>query len=309
MQVQNGSDQRFDTRRPVFLTLGMFDGMHQGHLALIRHLLHWARSRAGFAAILTFDRHPRGITRGTAPPAITPISQKIYLASRLGVDGMVVLPFTRELADVPAMEFLKSTIIEGLGAKNILIGFDNRFGKGGEGSFDMLRTVAPELGLSVRQGTPVRLGGASISSTAIREAVQNGKLALAEKLLGRKFSGFGTVVSGQQKGHGRGFPTANIKPLHSLAPPPGIYATITRLGNSFHPSATFVAPDAYESSGSRLVESHLIGYEGDLYGAEIEVIFLEHIRTNKRFEHSAALTAAIADDVRRAYTAACSIRL
>ncbi len=307
MRTITGHDNGFGTRRPVYATVGMFDGMHAGHLALVRKLVFWARVKGAFCAVVTFDRHPREVVGAEPPPLITPLSQRLYILERLGLDGTAVLPFDEGLASLSAEEFVTEVLAKGLGVKGILLGFNNRFGRGGRGDYALLSRMGGELGIEVRRGPEVWMGGAPLSSTRIREAVRAGRLALAEKLLGRRYSVFGRVTAGKGIGHELGFPTANIEPLHALIPPCGVYASITRVGNAFHPSATYVGRK--EEGGCTVVETHIMGFEGDLYGEEIEVVPLERIRGERRFADAGALRRAIAEDVKRSYTIACGVRL
>ena len=313
MQILEGTFNPFATKRPVYITMGMFDGVHLGHLALIRQLTYHCRARGAFSAVLTFDRHPRGVViKSPPPPLITPLEQRIYLLSRLGIEGIVVMPFTREVAAIPAADFVREVLVNNLKVKGVLLGFNNKFGAGGQGDYSLLVNLGKELGLDIGKGPEVIVGNRILSSTRIRDAIQEGRLALAENLLGRKFSIFGRVEKGEGVGHRLGFPTANIHPLHSLIPPNGVYASITRVGCRFFPSATFIdcgkSGDLKGVKGN-LVESHLIGLKEDIYGKEIEVILLEYFRSQRPFDHESDLRNAIAADVRRAYIVACEVKI
>ncbi|MDZ7816735.1 MAG: riboflavin biosynthesis protein RibF [Planctomycetota bacterium] len=310
MQVLTDSIKPFNTRRPVFLTIGMFDGMHLGHLELIRQLAFWARSVAGFTAVLTFDRHPRSTVSDYTPPLITPREQKLYILSRLGVDGVAELSFTREVAELSATQFLSDIVAGGLKARGVLLGFNNRFGKGGEGDFRLLRSLAPELGLKARQARGVWLGGVPISSTQIRNTVSEGNLSRAEFFLGRKFSIFGKVVHGKNLGNKLGYPTANLKLAQTLTPPPGIYSSITRVDNRFHASSTYITErDGMAEPGKPLVETHIMDFNEDIYGKFIEVVLIEFLRSDRKFADTDGLACQIKQDVQHSYVSACNVKI
>lgn len=310
MQTLYGIDRTFDTRRPIFATMGMFDGMHLGHLALLRQLIVWAKTHGGYSSVITFDRHPREVVFSNSPRIITPLNQKLYILSRLGVEGTIVIPFTDEIAQMEAESFIESVLVSRFGVKGVLLGFNNRFGKNGEGNFALLRRVGSKHGLISRQAHQLTAGGYTLSSTLIRDAVSKGNLAMAERLLGRKYSIFGKVIHGKRVGRNLGFPTANIEVAHTLLPPCGIYAAITRVANDFYPSAVFIGPKSLCDDGlPPNVESHLIGVTADLYGKDIEIILIEFLRSDQRFVDKQALSVAIRNDVRNAYRAACEVKI
>ncbi|MFA4985268.1 MAG: riboflavin biosynthesis protein RibF [Candidatus Brocadiia bacterium] len=293
----------------MIATLGMFDGMHLGHIALLRQLIFWTRGRGGFCAVVTFDRHPRSVIGGGAPNQITSLEQKLYIFEHLGIDGTAVVTFDSDTAAMPPEDFVRKVLVGRLGTRAVLLGFNNRFGKGGSGDYALLCKMAPELGLTVRQGTSLWSGGAPISSTEIRTAVSRGDMNSAERMLGRKFSFWGVVMPGKQVGRQLGFPTVNLDARGRLAPPPGVYAAITRVGSEFLASAAFVAPSEGASEYVGAVESHIIGRNMELYGREVEIIFVEYLRANRKFDTYDDLKQAIASDVRAAYTACSTVRI
>ena len=308
IQCLVGTDHRFATQRPVFVTLGMFDGMHLGHLSLIRQLSSWARSKAGFSAVLTFDKHPRSVINGESPPLITPLDHKKYLLSRLGIDGVIVLPFEKVVAEISASDFIKGILKNQLNTKGVLLGFNNRFGKGGEGNFSLLRKVGKEIGMESRQGKGIWLGGTPISSTQIRNAIREGNLQKAEFYLGRKYSILGTVVKGKQVGRQLGYPTANVQMSHTLVPPPGVYSSITRVRNLFFPSATFISPFSNGvSQENPLVETHIMGFNEEVYGSQIEIILIEFLRGDRKFADLPTLKQQITTDVRQSLISASKV--
>ena len=197
-----------------------------------------------------------------------------------------------------------------MNARGVLLGFNNRFGKGGKGNFSLLRKVGKEIGLQSRQGRGIWLGGSPISSTHIRNAIQEGNLQKAEFFLGRKYSILGTVVTGKQVGRQIGYPTANVEMSHTLLPPPGVYSSITRVRNSFFPSATFISPFSNGRLDMKpLVETHIMGFKEEVYGSEIEIILVEFLRGDRKFDDLMSLKNQISSDVRQSLISASKVQI
>jgi riboflavin kinase/FMN adenylyltransferase len=285
------------------VSIGVFDGVHLGHQAILRRNLASARALGAESAVVTFRRHPKEILLGHAPKTLTSLQHRIELFERAGVEHAVVLRFTPELRSLSAEEFVRRVAVLGLGVRRFVLGFDSKFGRNREGTPERLR----ELGFDVEVVPEVVVGGRAVSSTAIREAVELGDLALAARMLGRSVSVLGKVVRGNQLGRQIGFPTANLDLHHELHPPPGVYAVkVVRVGadrarrEQLGVCNIGYRPTVGGAAKEPLVEVHVLDFEGDLYGEHLELAFAGLLRSEKRFPDLAALKEQIARDAAEA---------
>lgn len=298
----------FDTHAPSLpgarpiVTLGMFDGVHLGHRAVLRETLTWARSLDAPALAITFDHHPaRLLAPDAAPDMITSLEHRLLLFEEIGLDAAWVLSFTPELAALPAPDFARRYFHDTLHAQGIVLGHTAHFGKDAAGSVNLLQSLAAAHDCPVREVAGIEVDGIPVSSTAIREAVRAGDLARAAAMLGRPPTILGTVVHGVGVGRTLGFPTLNLDPHHELFPPLGVYASRARCGDTVWDAVTNIGlrPTVREEKAP-LVETHLFGFSGDLYGQVVEVSFHERLREERRFPDHDALKAQIARDVQDA---------
>ncbi len=282
------------------LTIGNFDGVHRGHLHLLGRLVDEARAAGGPACVYTFDPAPRDVLRpGNPIPRIQTLGERIACLGRAGVDHVVVEPFTRALGALDAQAFAKVILRERLGVRGLVVGYDFRFGRGREGTVDDLRRV---LGVPIAQVDPHAPGGEVISSSRIRQAVRDGDVREAARLLGRAHVVSGTVVRGDARGRALGFPTANLAPHTALVPANGIYAVWVELGDGVRRegAASLGVRPTFADGDDHRVEVHLLDFSGDLYGREARVEFVERLRGEEAFATPEALIARIAQDVRDA---------
>lgn len=305
------SPERF--RAPA-LTIGVFDGVHRGHRLILRELHAAAARLSGEAVIVTFDRHPRLTLTGAAPPAITSLEHRLVLFERAGVAATVVLRFDEALARLPAEAFLADILIGRIGARAIVLGADGHFGRGREGTIAFLEERRARYGFELVAVPLVRAdaGPATISSTAIRAAIAEGRLAEAADMLGRPVALLGRVERGLERGRKLGFPTANLALHHEVCPPRGVYAAQVEVdGVRYRTLVNIGVRPTFSGEGGRgtarpsspadeeerlTVEAHLLGFEGTLYGRVLEVEFLERLRDERRFESAEALVAQIRAD-------------
>jgi len=287
-------------RWPV-VTLGVFDGVHRGHQAVLSEVVNWSRAQGGEALVITFHVHPRAILGKDRPPSITSLEHRLVLFERMGIDGAIVLRFTRQLAALSAAAFVERVLIGGLQARGVVLGFDSRFGQGARGDVSLLRRYQAQGRLQVRQARPAVYRGRPISSTAIRQAIGRCQLAAAARMLGRRVSVLGTVVRGDGRGRRLGWPTANLDLHHELAPPPGVYATWARIEQAWLPSVTSIGTRStfHPRSALPTVEVHLLDGSHSLYGRAIELQFARRLRGQHRFESSASMVRQIERDVAR----------
>ncbi|MCP4092124.1 MAG: bifunctional riboflavin kinase/FAD synthetase [Planctomycetes bacterium] len=287
-------------------TVGVFDGVHLGHFHVLRQVVLRAQALGKKAVMVTFASHPKSVLLGQAPATITSLEHRLLLFRRAGIDATLVLDFTPELRELTADQFTRQILLDGLGLEELVFGFDSKFGKDRGGNPDSLQPLAAEKGFSLTQVPPLMVQGRAVSSTAIREAVQLGDFAKAGTMLGRPASLLGTVVKGDGRGKGLGFPTANLDLHHELQPPAGVYATMVRLVGQdplelLPAVANLGNRPTFEDAGHS-IEVHLLDFEGDLYGKEIEVFFLQKLRSEQAFENATELTEQITQDCQDART-------
>ncbi len=289
--------------KPIVLAVGYFDGVHKGHQAVVRRAVEEARKIGGEAWPLTFDPHPLKILEPeAAPPLITSTPHKLELIEPLGADGCVVMPFTGALAAQEPDVFVASLKKMVPSLAKIVVGKNWTFGHLGRGNAALLRKLAPASGISVAVVEPLLWKGEPISSTRIRQAVSKGDLDDAREMMGRPFSILGTVVPGRHIGTQLGFPTANLNPHNEVRPPPGVYAVRARVGTRLRDGAAFVAKtgEAATTPSGPVLEVHLMDFDAELYGRDIEVFFLRWMRDAIHFPTRGQLRVQIAADVERA---------
>jgi riboflavin kinase/FMN adenylyltransferase len=284
--------------------VGTFDGVHRGHWEVLTEIRRRAAATGRRSVLVTFDPHPLRIVRPEhAPPLLTtPIEKKEILAES-GLDWAVFLRFTRELSQYSPERFVEEVLYEGVGAEELVIGYDHGFGRGRSGDVDTLRAVGDRLGFAVDVVGPVQADSEPISSTRIRTAVAEGRVAAAARGLGRPYGIRGVVVRGDGRGAALGFPTANLTGFGTdkLLPASGVYAVRawTR-GRGALPGALHLGPRPTFPGASPTVEVHLIDVEVDLYGERMRVDFVERIRGVESFPSADALVDQMTDDVAKA---------
>ncbi len=287
--------------RGAVISVGMFDGVHLGHQAILAANVACARALGAVPTVVTFRRHPKRLLLGHAPKTLTTLEHRLELFARAGIEHAAVLNFDTSLRALTAAEFAQEIAVRRLGARCFVLGFDSKFGRDRGGTPESLQA----LGFAVEVAPKIAIQGRPVSSSAIREAVELGDLPAASAMLGRAVSVFGRVVHGSSLGHRIGFPTANLDLHQGLHPPPGVYACwvhpllaqgprrtyagVTNIG--FRPT---VSP---EPPRRPLVEVHLLDFEGDLYGERIELEFVARLRGEQRFAGVDELAAQIARDV------------
>jgi len=287
------------------VSVGVFDGVHLGHAAILRANVARARELSATPAVVTFSEHPKQVLLGRSPRTLTSLEHRLELFRRAGIEHTLALDFDEDLRRVPAEEFTRKVLVEGLGARAFVLGFDSKFGRDRRGTPELLRA----LGHDVRVVDKVEIGGRAVSSTAIREAVELGDLASAERMLGRRVSVLGTVVPGDRLGQQLGFPTANLDLHHELHPPPGVYAGRARLLDHGHAARhgeeevheavanIGTRPTVAGSAAAVRVEVHLLDFWGELYGRDLELEFVGRLRDERRFPDVKALADQIGRDV------------
>jgi riboflavin kinase/FMN adenylyltransferase len=321
------------------VAIGNFDGVHRGHQALVAEARAQAHARRSTAGVLTFDPHPsqffatraqperkgqgesKGKDDGTAMPAATfpllvPLPRRLELLGEAGADFICVEPFDAALAAMTPEEFVAEVLVRGLGVGSVVVGYDFCFGRKRAGNAATLTALGQQQGFAVTVVPPIEAGGVVVSSSKVRELLAQGQITRAAELLGRPPEITGEVVRGAGRGRGFGVPTANLRPEAPLTFATGIYAARAQLlGPDRHATyaaavsvgtnPTFVAqgdtaPDTAPGTAPVTIEAYLLDYpDEDLYGARVRLLFVEHLRPERRFDSVAALKAAIDDDIAR----------
>lgn len=287
-------------RGPSVVTVGFYDGVHRGHQAIIRRALRAARSRGVRAVALTFDRHPMRVVRPQeVPPLLMTHERRLATTAALGVDTVVALPFTEEVASLAPEAFVEHVLVGTLDAREVVVGTNFRFGARAAGDVGTLSALGGERGYEVDAVGLVTTGGAPISSTAIREHIGAGDVAWAARALGRAHLVEGVVGEGDRRGRELGVPTANVAvdPAIQL-PAVGIYAGRVLLDDGSRvPAATSIGRRPTFGGDAVTVEAHLIDWDGDLYGRQVAVEVRHRLRDEERFTDAEALVAQMRRDV------------
>ena len=309
--MTNGFVLATDPMRPpqglegAVYAIGNFDGLHLGHRAVIQRAVAMARERAAPSAILTFEPHPADFFAGRAVAfRLTPRQMKAELCARMGLNGAVFLRFEASLAAMSADEFVEKVLVARLGVGAVVVGWDFHFGKGRSGSPATLAGAGERHGFAVEIVAKVEAGvgdtAGVVSSSAIRKALEQGDVAAAARGLGRNYSISGQVISGRRLGRTLGVPTANIalEPTNRLAH--GIYAVVAQIEGRAFPAVASFGTRPTVDDGPPLLEVHLLDFDGDIYGREMEVEFIERIRDERKFDSLSSLAAEMKRDKERA---------
>jgi riboflavin kinase/FMN adenylyltransferase len=282
------------------ISVGMFDGVHLGHQAILAANVARARALGAAPTVITFRRHPKRLLLGQAPRTLTTLEHRLELFRRAGIEHAVALGFDASLRSLSAAEFAAEVAVRGLGVRCFVLGFDSKFGRDRGGTPELLRS----LGYEVEVAPQVLVHGRAVSSTAIREAVELGDLPAAAAMLGRPVSVLGRVVHGSSLGHRIGFPTANLDLHRELHPPAGVFACrVHHLRGDSREARGGVANIGFRPTVSAeparrpQVEVHILDFQGDLYGERIELEFVARLRGERRFAGVDELAAQIARDV------------
>jgi len=300
MEVIEGfsKTKRLNLKHPV-VTIGNFDGVHKGHQALINTAKQRAKELGGSTVVITFNPHPvKVLCPNCDLRFITPHYEKLSILSNLGVDYTIVIPFSKEFASITAHEFIESYLVQGLGVKWMVVGYDYHFGKGREGNIEMLKNYGNRYGFGVDTLPEISIEGFVVSSTAIRKIIQEGRVHFAAKLLGRSYSITGPVLKGRDRG-GKllGFPTANVDVSDHVVPKEGVYASWVSFEGKTYKGATNIGFNPTFGDNQLSLEVHILDFSGNLYGKEITVSFEHYVRGEKKFSGVEELIAQINQDV------------
>ena len=283
-------------------TIGKFDGVHLGHQLIIDQLKGLAGRLELPTLVILIEPHPEEFfakEQRVCPARLTTIEEKCELLESFGIDFVYLLKFDKNTSELSAESYIKDILVDGLGVAGFIVGNDFRFGHKRAGNFDLLQRKGTELGFEVSQTASYERNGYRISSTFVREQLANGDFELVEQLLGRPYSMKGVVEKGRQLGAQLGFPTCNMNPGRRQLPLLGVFACHVKLSNSCHLAAVNIGyrPTVTEE-GSPLLEAHILDFDEDVYGQNIEVIFRKKIRGELKFDGLDALKKQLATDVK-----------
>lgn len=303
MQVIDKLEDLDKIQQPLHLALGVFDGVHLGHQAVITAAVKAAREVGGISGVLTFEPHPIQVLAPQRAPKriLASLHHKRELLEKLDVDVLIVIPFDQAFAQVTADAFLQQLHQGLLDLRTLTMGEDWKFGHKRGGDLSVLKHFGEAHGVKVEAIPAVMNQGERISSTRIRQALRDGKIDAAADMLGRPYTVLGTVVEGRQLGRTIGFPTANLKVHNEQLPCDGVWAVKVSLndGLEYCGAANLgLRPTVEGAEAKRMLEVHLLNFEGDLYGSDIEVRFLRYVRCEEKFDSLDELKARIHEDVK-----------
>ncbi|HNR42021.1 MAG TPA: bifunctional riboflavin kinase/FAD synthetase [Bacteroidales bacterium] len=300
MIIHTGTE-KLDISNAV-VTVGIFDGVHRGHRALLDYLVSYARRVNGESVVVTFDKHPRMILSDSKSEIfyLSTLDEKKRLLADTGINHLVILEFNHSLAGMDAGSFVKRILVGKIGIKHLIVGYDHHFGKNREGSYTLIRGYAERSGFNVEQIPGIASDHSVISSTLIREALSNGNLRIASDMLGYEYSLAGKVIRGKGLGRDIGFPTANIEPddMHKLVPGSGVYAVRVSADDRLFLGMLSIGtnPTVNKDPDIRSIEVNIFDFEGDLYSREIRVYFTERLRDEIRFDSIGQLKEQMKSD-------------
>ncbi|MFA5275852.1 MAG: riboflavin biosynthesis protein RibF [Candidatus Omnitrophota bacterium] len=280
--------------KKTVVAIGVFDGMHCGHINILKSAVRQARKIRGKSVVVTFLPHPQ------KEPSLYSLSHRLKLIAGQGVNICLVVNFDRKFASITAKNFIKEVLFKKLGARYIFVGANFRFGKYAKGNIDTLKEFGPVYGFNVRAFKVIRKQGLAVSSTLIRALIKKGELDKAANLLTRPVSVLGTVIKGSSLARQMGVPTANINPHHEVTPGSGIYAARVILNGKKYSGACYIGrKPTFNITKDRHIEVHIFDFKKNIYGKDLEIQFLKKIRNDKKFSSFPALTCQVKKDIRK----------
>ena len=287
--------QNLNLIEPV-VTLGIFDGVHRGHRVLLDSLITRAEEVKAESVVITFSPHPRLVLEqeNINLAFLTTIEEKIVLLEKAKVDHLIIIEFNKQFSKIKACDFIKDILVEKIGTKHLIIGYNHHFGRSGEGDFNTIKQCSESNAFKVEQVQGFHTEEGAISSSSIREALLNGKLDEANRWLGYSYSVSGTIIEGRKIGRSIGFPTANINPdnQYKLIPGNGVYAVEVHLDDKNYMGMLSIGSNPTVNTDIRIrsIEVHILNYNMDIYGRKISVTFRKRLRDEKKFDNIEQLT-------------------
>ena len=290
--------------RGAVASIGNFDGVHRGHQAVLRDLIERARRTGAPSTVILFEPQPQEyFAPEKAPVRLTRFMEKWPLLHAAGVDRVLCLRFSKALAEMPAQEFVQEILVRALGVKHLTVGDDFHFGKDRRGDFGLLKAAGEAAGFGVTDTASLETGGERVSSTRVRSLLIEGEMQEAAKLLGRPYGLSGRVLHGERLGRDLGFPTVNLALKRRAPPVSGIFAArVLGAATGLVPAAAYIGKRSAAGGVAWVVEAHLLGFSGDLYGRRIRVELLHRLREDRHFDSLDALRAQMQLDVEAAHS-------
>ncbi|SMO33945.1 bifunctional riboflavin kinase/FAD synthetase [Solitalea koreensis] len=292
--------EEFDKVNNPVVTLGTFDGVHFGHRKILQRLLEIAHNTQGETVILTFFPHPRMILHPEDEnlKLINTMDEKIQLLEAAGIDHLLIIPFTRDFSNLTSKEFIKKILVDTIETKKLVIGYDHRFGKDREGSFEHLKQFGPKYGFDVEEISEQDVNDVAVSSTRIRNALFSGDVKTANEFLGYNYLLKGKVVKGDQIGRKIGFPTANlfIEETYKLIPSDGIYAVKVHTENETYGGMLYIGHRPTINGMTRNIEVNIFNFDQDIYNQKITLEFVSYLRGDIKFDGLPALKVQLTQD-------------
>lgn len=277
----------FPKATSAVVTVGTFDGLHLGHQKIIRRMTELARQNNGETVLVTFDPHPRLVVNSNSHEIkfINTQKRKFDLLNKLGIDHLIIIPFTKEFAKTSSEDFIKDYLIDRIGAKKLIVGYDHHFGRDREGNYQKLHQLGKNYGFDVEEISAQYIGDTAVSSTKIRKALMDGDVNLANEMLGYEYSITGIVVEGNKIGRSIGFPTANIEieDKFKLIAAGGVYACRVDIDGKRYAGMGNIGTRPTVGINGLVTEVHIFDFDKDIYGQEITIYFVDRIRDEKKF--------------------------
>lgn len=290
----------FQPLQNAIVTSGTFDGVHLGHQKILNRLREAGEIHGGETVVLTFWPHPRMVVSKDSQnlKLLSTLAEKIELLRQNGVQHLVVIPFTREFSELSSEEFIQQIVVERIGTKRLVIGYDHHFGRNREGSFEYLQQNAPRYGFEIEEIPRQEIDHLTVSSTKIRQSLMEGETHVANELLGRNYSFSGLVVKGRQLGRTIGYPTANVQisEAYKLIPADGIYAVRVKVREQLFKGVMSIGFRPTVNGVGRTQEVYIFDFKEDIYGEKITVELVKYIRPELKFDGLDALKKAIDQD-------------
>ncbi len=301
MELFLGIDQIKESFVNPAVALGNFDGVHLGHQRILKRLREVAETIHGEALVVTFEPHPLKVLRpDRCPPLLTPLQTKIALIEQAGIEKILCLEFTKKFSELSPLEFVRNILVEKVKARRVIIGYNYHFGKGKKGNAETLKEICRTFQIEVEVVEALTIDKTPVSSSAIRELIQQGDVEKASQLLGRNYGIIGKVVEGSKRGHALGFPTANLRISDELYPKIGVYAVeIIWNKRRFKGVANIGRNPTFQVKGteSLTLEVYILNFNSEIYGDEIQVNFIRRIRDEVRFASASELVSQIQKDI------------
>ncbi|MFB0521192.1 MAG: bifunctional riboflavin kinase/FAD synthetase [Desulfatiglandales bacterium] len=290
-----------DIKNPV-VTIGNFDGVHWAHQAIFKKVIERAKDLNGASVVITFEPHPiKVMSPNKAKPLITLLEQKRELVLNQGIDIFLLIRFTLEFAAISASDFVKGILVDKLGIKEIVVGYDYTFGNNREGNINLLKEMGQQFNFKVHEVGPIYVGKSLVSSTSIRNLIMEGKVSEARQLLGRDYQIRGEVIKGRNRGGALlGYPSANVRVEDELIPKEGVYVVTVDVGGKIYQGLTNIGYNPTFKGKTLSVETHIFDFSADILKQKIRINFLSRFRDEITFASIKDLSQQISRDVRQA---------